>query len=59
MVVAADTHENVRASTVFLSYSLHDESIVGLFTIRQKRIRGGGTFAEGNSAPLKQRWLLL
>ena len=29
------------------------------FAIRQKRIRGGGAFPEGNSAPLKQRWLLL
>ncbi len=32
---------------------------LGFFTIRQKRIRGGGAFAEGNSAPLKQHWLLL
>ena len=30
-----------------------------LFTIRQKRIRGGGTFTEGNSALLKQPRLLL
>ena len=43
---------------MFLSYSLH-VPIVGFFTIRQKRIRGGGAFAEGNSAPLKQCWLLL
>ena len=46
--VAADTHGKVRASTVFMSYSLH-VSIVGFFTIRQKRIRGGGAFAEGIS----------
>ena len=32
---------------------------LGFFTIRQKRIHGGGAFAEGNSVPLKQRWLLL
>ena len=31
---------------------------LGFFTVRQKRIRGGGAFAEGNSAPLRQRWLL-
>ena len=30
-------------------------STVGFFTIRQKRIRGGSAFAEGNSASLKQR----
>ena len=35
---------------MFLSYSLH-VSIVGFFTIRQKRIPDGGAFAEGNSAP--------
>ena len=29
--------------------------VLGCFTIRQKRIRGGGAFAEGNSASLKQR----
>ena len=29
------------------------------FTIRQKRIRGGSTYAEYNSGPLKQRRLLL
>ena len=28
---------------------------LGFFTIRQKRIRGGGAFSEGNSASLKQR----
>ena len=28
---------------------------LGFFTIRQKRIRGGGAFAEGNSAPLKAK----
>ena len=33
-------------------------SIVGLFTLRQKRIRGAGTFAEGNSGPLKQHLLV-
>ena len=32
---------------------------LGFFTIRQERIRGRGAFAEGNSAPFKQRWLLL
>ena len=32
---------------------------LGFFTIRKKRIRSGGVFAEGNSAPLKQRLLLL
>ena len=31
---------------------------LGFFTIRQKRIRGGSPFAEGNSGPLK-RYLLL
>ena len=55
----ADTHGKVRASPVFVSYSLH-VSIVGFFfIIRHKRIRGGGAFAECNSASLKQRWLLL
>ena len=29
---------------------------IGFFTIRQKQNRGGGAFAECNSAP---RWLLL
>ena len=38
---------------MFLSCSLHI-SIEWIFTIRQKRIRGGGGFPEGNSAPLKQ-----
>ena len=38
---------------MFESYSLH-ASIVGLFTLRQKRIRGGSTFVEGNSGPLKR-----
>ena len=28
--------------------------VLGFFTIRQKRIRGGGAFAEGNRAPLSQ-----
>ena len=37
---AADTHGKVRASTVFVSYSLQ-VSIVGFLTLRQKRIRGG------------------
>ena len=40
-----------------MSCSLH-VSIVGLFTIRQKRIRGGSTYAECNSGPLKEHLLL-
>ena len=44
--------------SLFVSYSLH-VSIVGYFTLRQKRIRGGGAFAEGNSASVKQSQLLL
>ena len=35
---------------MFVSYLLH-VSIVGCFTLRQKRIRGGSTFAEGNRRP--------
>ena len=42
--VAADTHGKVRASTVFVSYSLH-VSIVGFFTLRQKLISSGSEFA--------------
>ena len=33
-------------------------SIVGFFTLRQKLILGGSTFAEGNSAPQHQHLLL-
>ena len=39
-------------STVFMSFLVH-MSILDFFTIRQKRIRGGGAFVEGNSTPLK------
>ena len=46
----------LRASTVFVSYWLH-VSIVGLFTPRQKRIRGGSTFVKGNSGPLERHIL--
>ena len=42
---------------MFMSCSLL-VSIVGLFTIRQKRIRGGSTYAECNSGPLKEHLLL-
>ena len=42
---------------IFVSYSLH-VSIVGLFTLRQQRILGGSTFAEGNSEPMKRHLLL-
>ena len=35
--------------------SVHDR----YYCIRQKRIRGGGAFAKGNSVSLKQRWLLM
>ena len=31
---------------------------LGFFTIRQKRIRSGSTFAERNSGPLKRHLLL-
>ena len=48
----------VRASTVFMSFSVH-VSISDFFTIRQKRIRGWDAFSEGNSASLKQRRLEL
>ena len=44
-----------RVSVVFVA--LVDRRIFLLFA--QKQIRGGGAFAEGTSAPLKQRWLLL
>ena len=42
---------------MFVSYSLN-VSIVGLFTLRQKRIRGGSTFTEGNGGPMNQHLLL-
>ena len=43
---------------MFRSCSLH-ESIVGFFTIRQKRIRGESTYAECNTGPLKEQLLLV
>ena len=55
---AADTHRKVRASTLFVAYSLH-VSIVGFCTLRQKRIRGGSTYAERNSGPLQRHLLLM
>ena len=36
-----------------MSFSVH-VSISDFFTIRQKRIRGGGAFSEGTSASFKQ-----
>ena len=57
MGVGADTHGKVGGSTVFISYSLH-VSIVGFFTLRQKRINCGSTFVDGNSEPLQQHLLL-
>ena len=42
---------------MFVSYLLH-VSIVGFFTLRKKRIRGGSTFAKGNSGSLKRHLLL-
>ena len=38
---------------MFVSYSLY-VSMFGFFTLRQKRIRGRSTFAEGNSVPLSR-----
>ena len=51
--VAANTIGKVIASTVFMSCLVH-VSISDFFTIRQKRIRRGSTYAECNSGALKE-----
>ena len=49
--------KGILPSTLFVSYSLH-VLIIRFFTLRQKRIRGGSTFAGRNSGPLKRHLLL-
>ena len=56
--VAACTVGKVRASTVFMCVCSTFRSS-DFFTIRQKRIRGGRTYAECNSGSLKERCLQL
>ena len=56
--VAANTIGKVIASTVVMCVCSTFRSS-DFFTIRQKRIRGGGTYAECSSDSLKDRGLQL